>query len=46
MADALVMQYLNLAANPLEHLSTEGETAELLHSFIRSEWKKRENFDS
>ena len=46
MGDALVMQYLNLAANPLEHLSTEGEIAELLHSFIRAEWKKREIFDS
>lgn len=42
MGDALVMQYLNLATNPFEHLCAEGETAELLHSFIQTEWKKRE----
>lgn len=42
-ADAIAMQYLNLPGNPFENITTWTDTAQLLRTFIESEWRQHEN---
>ncbi len=39
--DAIVLQYLNLAADPFANLTVWTDTAALLRDYIRQEWERR-----